>query len=218
LEQAMTRILDGISHVIWDWNGTLLDDAWLCIEVMNGLLGRRGMPLLDAERYQRLFAFPVREYYRWLGFDFAVEPFEKVGTEFIEGYQARQHECRLQTGAREALAEIARRSLTQSVLSASQRSRLMAQAEALNVRSSFVRLIGLEDHYAGGKLEQGRRWIAELGLDSRSVLLVGDTDHDAEVAREMGVRCLLVPSGHQSAEKLLASGATVLASLDRLFA
>jgi phosphoglycolate phosphatase len=213
----MTRTLDGISHVIWDWNGTLLDDAWLCIEVMNGLLGRRGMTLLDAERYQRVFAFPVREYYRRLGFDFAAEPFEQVGTEFIEGYQARQHECRLQSGAREALAELSGRSLTQSVLSASQRSRLVAQAEALEVRASFVRMIGLEDHYAGGKLEQGRGWIAELGLAPRSVLLVGDTDHDAEVAREMGVRCLLVPSGHQSTEKLRASGATVLTSLARLF-
>ena len=28
-------------HVIWDWNGTLLDDAWLCVEVLNGLLARR---------------------------------------------------------------------------------------------------------------------------------------------------------------------------------
>ncbi|NCY21717.1 HAD family hydrolase, partial [bacterium] len=31
-------------HLIWDWNGTLLDDAWLCREIMNGQLRRRGLP------------------------------------------------------------------------------------------------------------------------------------------------------------------------------
>ena len=211
-----TSPLDGICHVVWDWNGTLLDDAWLCIEVMNGLLGRRGMGLLDPARYAAVFAFPVRDYYGQLGFDFAREPFEVVGTEFIEGYQARQHECRLRPGAGEALAALAARGVAQSVLSASQHARLVSQAEALGVASHFVRMIGLEDHYAGGKLEQGRRWIAELGLDPGAVLLVGDTDHDQEVAREMGVRCLLVPSGHQSAERLRACGAPLLASLGGL--
>ena len=31
------------THIIWDWNGTLLDDAWLCVDVMNGMLGERGL-------------------------------------------------------------------------------------------------------------------------------------------------------------------------------
>ena len=25
-------------HIIWDWNGTLLDDLDVCVDVMNGLL------------------------------------------------------------------------------------------------------------------------------------------------------------------------------------
>ena len=64
-------------HVIWDWNGTLLDDAWLCVEVMNALLTPHRLPPLDAARYQALFSFPVRDYYRRLGFDFDAESFDR---------------------------------------------------------------------------------------------------------------------------------------------
>ena len=205
--------LENIRHVIWDWNGTLLDDAWLCVEVMNGLLGPRGLPVLDAARYQELFRFPVRDYYVRLGFDFAVDPFEKVGTDFIAGYQERQHECRLQRGAEQALASLSALGIGCSILSASQQWRLEEQSARLGVRERFTTVLGLTDHFAGGKLENGRRWIAQLGIDPKRVLLVGDTDHDCEVAHAIGVRCVLVPSGHQSPERLKALGVPMLASL-----
>ena len=208
--------LDGVRHLIWDWNGTLLDDAWLCVSVMNGLLGARGLPELTSERYQRVFRFPVRAYYAELGFDLEAEPFELVGTEFIDGYQAREHAVDLHPMAREILAAVADAGLDQSVLSASQQHRLEGQARRLSVEGHFGRLVGLEDHYAGGKVAQGRALIAELEVDPDAVLMIGDTDHDAEVARAMGVRCVLVPSGHQAPERLAATGAAVLPGLDAL--
>ena len=36
--------LTAYAHVIWDWNGTLLDDAWLCVDVMNGVLRAHDLP------------------------------------------------------------------------------------------------------------------------------------------------------------------------------
>ena len=142
-------LLDRVRHVIWDWNGTLLDDAWLCVEVMSGLLRARSLPPLDAARYQALFRFPVREYYRALGFDFSRESFEIVGTEFIVGYQARQHECRLQSGAFQALEALVQRGIGCSVLSASQQGRLEEQATRLGVRDRFVALLGLLIMFTG---------------------------------------------------------------------
>ena len=74
-------------HLIWDWNGTLLDDAWLCIRTMNRVLARRNLPDLTAQRYQEIFGFPVIDYYRQLPFDEQRDPFEEVSTEFIHGYE-----------------------------------------------------------------------------------------------------------------------------------
>lgn len=208
--------LRDVDHLVWDWNGTLLDDAWLCVEVMNGLLEARGLPGMDLERYGAMFRFPVRAYYVDLGFDLERDPFEIVGTEFIEGYHAREGACDLRPAAREVLAEVARLGIGQSVLSASQQSRLEGQARRLEVADRFERLMGLTDHYAAGKVDEGRALLDELGTAPERVLLVGDTDHDLEVARALGVRCRLVPSGHQSVERLAATGAEVLEGLEAL--
>lgn len=207
-----------VRHVIWDWNGTLLDDAALCVSVMTGVLTRRGLPPLTAERYAEAFRFPVREYYRDLGFDFEREPFEVVGTEFIEGYAAREAGCGLRHGALETLQGLARHGKTQSVLSASQQGRLEQQARRLAVHPHFDALVGLDDHFAHGKVDVGRAWLQRSGVDPRTTVLIGDTDHDVEVAAALGVRCLLVPSGHQSPERLRASGARVLDTLPSLLA
>ena len=64
--------------VIWDWNGTLLDDAPVCVAAINDMLRERSLPQLSAERYQEIFCFPVSEYYRKAGFDFSKEPFERL--------------------------------------------------------------------------------------------------------------------------------------------
>ena len=53
------------AYVVWDWNGTLFDDVALCIQVMNGMLEKRGLPrLAGPEQYRQVFTFPVEEYYK----------------------------------------------------------------------------------------------------------------------------------------------------------
>ena len=200
-------------HVIWDWNGTLFDDAWLCVEVMNGLLRPRGLPLLTLERYQELFDFPVIRYYERLGFDFARDPFEVIGTEFIRIYETRRGEAALRQDARAALDLVRDRGVGQSVLSAYRHDTLETLLRQNGVRDYFQRVVGSDDHYASGKVEQGRRFIRELGVDPAAVLLIGDTAHDHEVAVAMGIDCLLVPGGNHSRARLERCGVPVLDGL-----
>jgi len=203
-------------HIIWDWNGTLFDDAWLCCDIMSRLLVKRGLPALTSERYQQVFDFPVIEYYRRLGFDFEKESFVEVGSEFMKDYEARRRECSLQRGAQAALERVRGGGCTQSVLSAYQHDSLQAALKHYSVDRFFSDCVGIADHYAGGKIEQGLQWIARCGLDKNRVLMIGDTTHDYDVAAAMGVACCLIPSGNHTAEKLKRCGVPVLANLDRI--
>lgn len=205
-----------LHHVVWDWNGTLLDDTWLCIDVMNGLLAERDMPQLTRERYHEIFDFPVIEYYRRLGFDFTRDPFEVIGAEFIRRYEQRRHEAALHQGARTALLYIGNHGLSQSVLSAYRHDTLVELLAHHGVRDFFCGVLGSDNVYAYGKLEQGRRWIRELGLDPPSVVLIGDTRHDFEVAHAMGCRCLLVADGYHPRARLAGLGAPVLDALEEV--
>lgn len=204
-------------HIIWDWNGTLFDDAWLCVEIINALLSKRGLPSIDHQRYQQEFDFPVREYYRRVGLDLMREPYEALATEFIAHYDRRWVECRLRPDAHAVVQALAAAGCRQTILSASEQSRLEEMVAIFpELRACFTRVIGVSDYYAVSKLANGQQLIAELGDAPAEVLFIGDTTHDFAVAQAMGVACLLIPSGHQPREKLLRCQARVVESLGAL--
>ena len=203
-------------HLIWDWNGTLLDDLDYSIGVMNGLLARRGLPLLDRARYHTLFDFPVRNYYARLGFDPARDSFEQLSVEFISAYDARRLECELHAGVETLLPAVAAAGLNQSILSAYRQQTLEEIVAHFGLTRHFVRLNGLDNIYAHSKAELGRAWLRELALPTSDVLLIGDTLHDLEVARELGIDCILVAAGHHPADRLRAGHDRVVNSLAEL--
>lgn len=200
--------------VVWDWNGTLLDDADLCVESMNRVLAKYALPPLDAERYRALFRFPVVEYYRSLGFNFERDPFERVGLEFMDHYEQRRTHCELRPGARAALSAIRGQGVRQFVLSAYQERRLRSLLEHHGLSAFFDGIAGGGDDYAHGKVDRALAWKSSwMSAGGGRVLLIGDTDHDAEVAQAMGADCWLIAGGHQSPDRLRATGVPFFADL-----
>ena len=81
--------------IIWDWNGTLLDDTRMAVRTMNQMLKQRGLPALTVDHYKSVFTFPVKDYYQKIGFDFQAEPFEVPALEFIDLYNSQLKDCSL---------------------------------------------------------------------------------------------------------------------------
>ncbi len=206
-----------VRHVVWDWNGTLFDDAWLCVDIMDRILRRYGLPGLTSERYAATFDFPVREYYRRLGFDFARAPFEQVGAEFMREYERRRLECRLRRGARAAIERLARRGIGQTVISAYREDTLRELLRHFGLDRRMEGIVGGADIYAAGKTERALAWFRATGWRGREVMVIGDTTHDADIARAMGAQCRLVCAGHQSRERLTATGFPVVDRLVELW-
>ena len=209
-------IFDKYSHVIWDWNGTLLNDAWLCVDVMNNMLAQRGLPLITLEIYRNIFDFPVRDYYLKLGYNFDNESFEKVGMEFMIRYNQRQKECSLHPGAVFVLDEISKLGLSQSILSAREQNELQKETTDLDVYRFFDKVYGLDDHYAHGKTDVGIKLLYDLKVPKEKVIFIGDTQHDAEVADELSVDCILIPNGHQSYQRLKSLNKHIVLSINDL--
>ena len=201
-------------HIIWDWNGTLLDDRWLCVEAINETLSKRNMNTITDDEYLEIFCFPVKDYYEKLGFDFNKEPFSVSGTEFVDYYNSKFHEPKLQTRVKEALKSVLDAGLTQSILSAGKQEFLDQWIEYHELQNHFIRVLGIDNHYASGKTEIGRKWINELDHDPVDVLLIGDTIHDNEVAQAIGVDCILVDHGHVSRQRLVSTSTPVCSGLD----
>lgn len=198
-----------LRHVIWDWNGTLLDDAELCVGILNHILEEEGMEAVPLDSYREEFNFPVRDYYRKLGLDPGRFTFEEYSTRYISAYNVAWADCRIHEGAEQFLRRFRENGLGQSILSASERNVLREAVEHFGLGSYFTELVGLEDFHARGKLEQGRRLVEKLDCGPDQVLLLGDTLHDLDVACALGLRCVLFAHGHHSPDRLRRTGAPV---------
>lgn len=205
---------DAVSHIVWDWNGTLLDDVALCLSALNSVGKRRGVPPLTLERYRGIFTFPVIDYYKAAGFDFAHEPFSAPAEEWVAAYKEGVRTlARPYGGAVDVLDRLSRAGFRQTLLSAHEHGLLVELVRHFGLDGHFDKVMGIGDIYAAGKRELGLAWLAESGFAPEAVLMIGDTLHDNEVAEAMGVRCILIASGHQSRERLGEAGVPVLDSV-----
>jgi phosphoglycolate phosphatase len=203
-------ILEGLRAVIWDFNGTLVDDTVLAVRSINTQLSRRGLPVLTVDSYRAVFGFPMTEYYRRLGFDLEVETLKGLADEFHEAYLPGLPECPLHEGVVELLELIRKAGISQFVLSAMEEGALRAAIERLGIDRHFTGVYGLGNRLADSKVLRGKELLQHFHLRGAETLLVGDTDHDAEVATALGISAVLVAQGHQSVERLRALGCPVV--------
>ena len=171
------------SLVLWDWNGTLLDDVALCVDALNRLLRIYHYPQqYSLAQYREIFGFPIGA-------------------------------CPLAESAVPALSLLKGAGVQQVILSASNLPVLEQQVTERGVRPYFDRLLGLDNIYARSKVEVGLAYLTELkqrGAVPAQAIMIGDSVHDFEVAQALGVRCVLQTAGHQSAQQLRATGAPVV--------
>ena len=210
-------MVDKFRHIIWDWNGTLFDDAWLCVQVVNRLLTERNLQTITPDQYERSFGFPVVDYYQRIGFTFNQESFENINTAFISEYERRSKECSLRPGARNALDKIFRAGISQSILSASKQAHLEKAIHMCDVCDYFESISGLDNHHAWGKSDIALNWMNKTELNPHEILLIGDTIHDFEVAQGIETACILIYSGHQDLDRLYSTGARIIQDFSELF-
>ena len=197
--------------LIWDWNGTLLDDVAAAVGALNRMLVKRGARPISIEHYRRRFGFPVRPFYAELGVDLAKWDWDEICEDFhtfvLEEPQA------VRPDARAALELAASLGFRQSILSALRQDKLEAALAANGFLGFFDRIFGVDNLDGASKLDRGRELMASLGPAADAPVFIGDTLHDAEVARELGGRCVLVSCGHQMPDRLAVAGCPVAATL-----
>ena len=205
-----------MTTIIWDWNGTLLNDIDLCVNTMNKLLGARNLPLINQLVYRGVFSFPVKDYYQTIGFDFSKEDFEIPAHQYIDLYYQGFDGCSLQNDTEKVLDYFRQKNVRQFVLSAMEHGMLEKTLKAKEIFEYFEGVAGLTDHLAVSKVDQGKMLIGKFNIEPTKTWMIGDTTHDFEVATEMGVKCVLIADGHQSEERLLKTGAPVLQNIGQL--
>ncbi|HEX9251342.1 MAG TPA: HAD family hydrolase [Ignavibacteriaceae bacterium] len=209
-------MIKNYKHIIWDWNGTLLNDVDYCCKIINKILVKNFLPELSLEKYRQIFTFPVQDYYKGAGLDFTKTSFEILGKDFIDQYEANKLSCSLFENAIEILSAIHKKGIGQSVLSAYLHDNLVKILDHYKLTKYFDNIIGLDNIYAGSKTHLGLSLVEQLNMPKNEILFIGDTLHDAEVAEAMSVNSILISNGHQTKNKLLINNNIVMDNLNQL--
>ncbi len=184
-----------IKYIIWDWNGTLLDDVALNLRILNQLRREEGLLPLTLPEYRAAFGFPIRDFYARIGFDFEKTPYEVLADRYWLLYEQGVKACPLAADAVHALSALPCKHI---ILSASPLDALRAQVAQYPALAAHVdRILGTDNVLGASKTALAQALRDEGLCPPEEMLLVGDTDHDAATAAVLGCRFVAYAGGHQ---------------------
>ncbi|MEV4425120.1 HAD family hydrolase [Streptomyces sp. R-07] len=202
-------------HLVWDWNGTLLDDIDAVIGATNAAFAELGLASITLERYRELYTVPVPKFYeRLMGRLPTDEEWTVMDGAFHRHYWERAESCGLTTGAAELLAARQEAGATQSLLSLAQHAELIPLVRRYGIAERFVRMDGRVDASTDGKSGHMVRHLAALGVPADRVVVIGDAADDAVAAAHVGARAVLYTGGSHSRASLSRVGVPVVDSLE----
>ena len=201
-----------ISIVIWDWNGTVLDDLDVSLDAVNYILEKKNLPPITKDTYYEYLDSPIIKFYeKALGTKDV--PFEEISFYFNDYYKKHLYEIELTSGIKNIIATLHEMGIPQMIISASHISYIEEALVRYELEEYFDAVIGAQDYAAGSKIDRAEAYMESHGISREGRLVIGDTRHDLDMADRIGADCILLTSGHEGRIKLENSGAKVLDSL-----
>jgi phosphoglycolate phosphatase-like HAD superfamily hydrolase len=209
-----------VRHIVWDWNGTLLDDLAVVVAAVNDTLATVDRHPITIEEYGAHYTRPVLRFYeRLLGRPISEQEWLSFDLAFHESYGRRVQAASLAQDARAAIVSAHQAGLTQSLLSMYWHDELVPQVERFGIREFLTRVDGLrgtpgdrKQAYLDGHL---RSVAADLAspIDPVDVLVIGDALDDAAAAEALGLNCVLYDGGAHPVDQLATAGVPVATTL-----
>ena len=205
-------------YILWDWNGTLLDDTQAALDTLNIMLARRGGKSVTLEFFRAHFAFPCRPFYDLIGMSVPDVEWDALAKEYHDVYAEQPKQLNRETIA--ALERVKASGAKQSIISALRQDLLDEVTARLGVAPYMECIYGVDNLDGASKLDRALELMSRIAPASGpvpDVVLIGDALHDKEVADALGIRCVLCAQGSHSAERLRAvapTGDTLLAAVD----
>lgn len=203
-------------HIIWDWNGTILNDTQIVFDVYSEIAVKEGLVPVSLEQFRTTFTFPTIKTYEILGFNILEENFKRMNSDFHVIYSEKIKNAKLHEGVSDIFEKIKNFNITQAIISARPHTYLEKEVPNYGIEKYFKSINGIASEEGDSKVSLGVSYISKLNFSKESVLFIGDTDHDFEVASAMGIDCVLIANGVQDKSILSKCDTPVLNSLSDL--
>lgn len=209
MSRSITEFKMSYKNIIWDYNGTIVDDAKLAVDAENMVLASYGKAPITLDFYLDECEMPILNFYNKI-FEMKNYDFAEISERFMQSYELLFPQAEVFPEVRQMLAYIDGKGLNQAVISGFEGSRLRKSLNSFGLYGYFDFVSGSDDIGCGDKSERAFQMLKKHKLNPKETLFIGDMYHDYETAKYVGADCVLIAKGHQGARVLKSYGITVL--------
>ena len=199
-------------YIVWDFNGTLLDDVEAAVLSVNESFKKVGIAPTNREEYRHNMDMPIYKYYEKHA-DLDKIPMSFFEHDFLMRYEKYSHTLKLSENALFTVKKLHETGVCQCVISSFEQNRLVELLKKFGLFEYMDGVFGADNTKCLSKIDRGIEWMKTHNVPKEEVLVVGDMVHDRDMAEAMGVSCLLYSGGHQERSALTACGARVIDDL-----
>jgi len=187
-----------IKHVIFDFDGTIVESRYLVVELLNELAPNYKLSIIKENDYDHLRSLSIPERCRFIKLPFYKLP--KLKIELTDKYRQAIATMPMISGVREVLDKLKAAGLGLSIISSNSVENINAFFKHNQV-SAFDNIISSGGLF--GKAKTIKKFLTRQGLPSQAVIYVGDECRDIKACKKNQVRVIAVTWGYDS-EELLA--------------
>lgn len=198
-----------IELVTLDYNGTMVADTQVCIDIGNHLIETFGGKPLPRKEYIRKFDFPSLEFYCRQGADREAMLAGGYAEAFQEFYEPRASKCRTRRGMRKLLNWLSNNSVDSIILSNHIRHNIIKQLKRLGIEGFFAEVLANESAASAAsgknKVQRLHDYLAESRYNPSQAAIIGDSPEDIGIGKELGMMTIGITDGYFHISRLRAS-------------
>jgi len=199
--------------IIWDFNGTLIDDIDAALASVNDMLTRRNLTAINFEQYASYVDTPIIKFYEHIFDDLYSMDFDIIAQEFNSGYDKHLPQNAVMKNAKEVLEYFNKKGKLQTVISATHIDKVTNRLAEFGLTEYFDKILAHNNLIAEDKTHLAIKYFAEKGIKPSEAVVIGDCVADYKMAQTLGCDCILTTQGHQSRKEFSETSAKVVDSL-----
>jgi len=192
--------------VVFDWDGTLADSTDIIAEALRGACADVGLPVPDAASARYVIGLGLRDALAHVAPALPPERYPELSLHYRRRFLARDPEIPLFAGARELLDELADAGYLLAVATGKTRIGLDRAMAASGLAGRFHATRCADESRPKPHPEMLLHLMDALAVTPASTLMIGDTTHDLELARDAGADAVAVAYGAHPPEGLVRLG------------
>ncbi len=197
--------------IVFDWDGTLMDSAGAIVACIQAAAADMGLEPPSEARARHVIGLGLHEALRHALPELPEDKHGELADRYRQHYLAQDHELLLFVGAEALVRELAAGGYRLGVATGKSRRGLDRAMAASGLASCFQATRCADECHSKPHPQMLEELMAELGATPGATLMIGDTTHDLQMARNAGVGSLAVTYGAHGHDDLIAHGPLHLA-------